>query len=87
MIKCHYITFRWPDGRRELKGINLVEYGDPQVKGVEIVTKKSHSFLLQGYTAMAKTVGYPCAIATKMVLDGEIQRSGMVNNEHKFILS
>ena len=35
---------------------------------------------LQGYTAMAKTVGYPCAIATKMVLDGEIQRSGMVNN-------
>merc|ERR1719234_541978 len=44
-----------------LKGINLVEYGDPQ-----------------GYTAMAKTVGYPCAIATKMVLDGEIQRTGMV---------
>ena len=31
---------------------------------------------------MAKTVGYPCAIATKMVLDGEIQRRGMVNNEH-----
>ena len=29
---------------------------------------------------MAKTVGYPCAIATKMVLDGEIQRTGMVNN-------
>jgi len=31
-----------------------------------------------GYTAMAKTVGYPCAIATKMVLDGEIQKTGMV---------
>ena len=27
-----------------------------------------------GYTAMAKTVGYPAAIATKMVLDGEIQK-------------
>ena len=55
------VTIRWPDGRRELKGINLVEYGDPK-----------------GYTAMAKTVGYPCAIATKMVLDGEIQKTGMV---------
>ena len=27
---------------------------------------------------MAKTVGYPCAIATKMVLDGEIQKPGML---------
>lgn len=61
ILMRHEVTIRWPDGRRELKGINLVEYGDPQ-----------------GYTAMAKTVGYPCAIATKMVLDGEIQRSGMV---------
>ena len=43
-------------------------------------TKSHKSDILQGYTAMAKTVGYPCAIATKMVLDGEIQRSGMVNN-------
>ena len=57
----HEVTIRWPDGRRELKGINLVEYGDPH-----------------GYTAMSKTVGYPCAIATKMVLDGEIQKTGMV---------
>ena len=31
-----------------------------------------------GYSAMAKTVGYPAAIATKMVLDGEIQTPGMV---------
>ena len=45
-----FFSARWPDGRREQKGINLVCYGDPQ-----------------GYTAMAKTVGYPCAIATKMV--------------------
>lgn len=27
---------------------------------------------------MAKTVGYPAAIATQMVLDGEIQGRGMV---------
>lgn len=31
-----------------------------------------------GFSAMAQTVGYPCAIATKMVLDGEIQGKGMV---------
>merc|ERR1712083_397884 len=57
----HEVTVKWPDNRRELKGINLVSYGDPK-----------------GYTAMAKTVGYPCAIATKMVLDGEIQKKGAV---------
>lgn len=61
ILMRHEVTVRWPDGRRELKGINLVHYGDPN-----------------GYTAMAKTVGYPCAIATKMVLDGEIQKKGMV---------
>jgi len=61
ILMRHEVTVRWPDGRRELKGINLVHYGEPD-----------------GYTAMAKTVGYPCAIATKMVLDGEIQRKGMV---------
>jgi len=61
ILMRHEVTVVWPDGRRELKGINLVEYGDPS-----------------GYTAMAKTVGYPCAIATKMVLDNEIQKTGMV---------
>lgn len=61
ILMRHEITVRWPDNRREMKGINLVQYGDPN-----------------GYTAMAKTVGYPCAIATKMVLDGEIQKKGMV---------
>ena len=44
-----------------------------------------------GYTAMAKTVAYPAAIAAKMVLDGEIQSKGMVlpfsRNIYKPILS
>lgn len=31
-----------------------------------------------GYSAMAKTVGFPTAIAAKMVLDGEITQKGMV---------
>lgn len=32
----------------------------------------------QRYTAMAATVGYPTAIAAKMVLDGEIQEKGAI---------
>ncbi|KAH1185894.1 hypothetical protein KIL84_018643, partial [Mauremys mutica] len=32
----------------------------------------------KGYSAMAKTVGYPTAIAARMVLDGEIDAKGMV---------
>ncbi|XP_018369650.1 PREDICTED: alpha-aminoadipic semialdehyde synthase, mitochondrial [Trachymyrmex cornetzi] len=31
-----------------------------------------------GHSAMARTVGYPAAIAVKMILDGEIQQRGMM---------
>ncbi|XP_069812633.1 alpha-aminoadipic semialdehyde synthase, mitochondrial-like [Dendropsophus ebraccatus] len=33
---------------------------------------------VNGYSAMAKTVGYPTAISAKMVLDGEIDSKGLV---------
>ncbi|XP_063302902.1 alpha-aminoadipic semialdehyde synthase, mitochondrial [Pelobates fuscus] len=33
---------------------------------------------VNGYSAMAKTVGFPAAIAAKMVLDGEIDSKGLV---------
>ncbi|KAE8737345.1 hypothetical protein FOCC_FOCC017194 [Frankliniella occidentalis] len=61
VILRHDVDILWPDGRRELRGINLVTYGDPH-----------------GHSAMARTVGFPAAIAAKMVLDGEIQSHGMV---------
>eukprot|EP00058_Branchiostoma_floridae_P016583 XP_002602071.1 hypothetical protein BRAFLDRAFT_127351 [Branchiostoma floridae] len=32
----------------------------------------------QGYSAMAKTVGYPTAIASRMILNGAIQEKGML---------
>lgn len=44
------------------------------MKGINLVSYGEP----QGYSAMAKTVGYPTAIATKMVLDGEIQGHGMI---------
>lgn len=54
VILRHEIGILWPDGRRELRGINLVEYGTPE-----------------GHSAMSRTVGFPAAIAAKMVMDGE----------------
>lgn len=32
----------------------------------------------QGYSAMAKTVGYPAGIAANMIMDGEIQDKGVI---------
>jgi saccharopine dehydrogenase-like NADP-dependent oxidoreductase len=50
----HEVAILWPDGKRELRAINLVEYGE-----------------IDGHSAMAKAVGFPAAIASKMILDGE----------------
>merc|ERR1712156_1338889 len=50
ILMRHDVLIKWPDNRRENRGINLVCYGDPK-----------------GYSAMAKTVGFPCAIATRMI--------------------
>ncbi|XP_046658109.1 alpha-aminoadipic semialdehyde synthase, mitochondrial-like [Daphnia pulicaria] len=63
VVLRHEVEILWPDQRHELRGINLVCYGQSSSAG---------------YSAMARTVGYPAAIATKMLLDGEIQRKGMV---------
>lgn len=57
------IVILWPDNRREFRGVNLACYGSSDPKG---------------YSAMARTVGFPCGIATRMVLDKEIQDKGMV---------
>lgn len=64
MILRHTFVVRWPDQTREEKGIDFVVYGKPESVG--------------GNSAMALTVGYPAAIATKMILDGEIQERGVV---------
>lgn len=52
IILRHTFGITWPDNKKEVRGINLVVYGDAT------------------YSAMAKTVGYPAAIAAKMILDG-----------------
>lgn len=32
----------------------------------------------EGYSAMAKTVGYPCGIAANMIMNGEIRETGII---------
>ena len=63
LLMRHEVTVRWPDRRREERGINMVAYGDASEGG---------------YSAMAQCVGYPAGIAARMVLDKEIQRKGLV---------
>lgn len=64
VILRHEFVVRWPDNTREEKSVDFVVYGTPASQG--------------GHSAMALTVGYPAAIATKMVLDGEIQERGVI---------
>jgi len=58
IIMRHDVGIRWPDGKRDMHHIDLVVYGDQDHEG--------------GFSAMAKTVGYPTAIAAKMVLEGQL---------------
>ncbi|CAG7785880.1 unnamed protein product, partial [Allacma fusca] len=48
--------------------------GKREFRGINLVAYGEPN----GYSAMAKCVGYPAAIAAKMVLDGEIQQTGTV---------
>ncbi len=63
IILRHDFIVRWSDGSREDRAINFVVYGQPGNVG---------------HSAMALTVGFPAAIAAKMIVDGEIQERGVV---------
>lgn len=52
------------DGSQEVRTSTLVEYGQPEGSG--------------GYSAMAKLVGVPCAVAVKLVLEGKIAEKGIL---------
>ena len=56
LLMHHDIGIQWLDGSREKRYVSFVVYGD------------THE---GGYSAMAKTVGLPTGIATKMVLSGK----------------
>ncbi|KAL9058464.1 MAG: hypothetical protein Q9162_001760 [Coniocarpon cinnabarinum] len=60
----HRFGITWKDGKQETRTSTLVAYGEPQAPG--------------STSAMARLVGEPCAIATLMVLKGEIQEKGII---------
>ena len=60
----HKFEIEWADGRKEMRTSTLTEYGQPEGS--------------DGYSAMAKLVGVPCAVAVLMVLDGEIKEKGIL---------
>jgi alpha-aminoadipic semialdehyde synthase len=66
VILTHEFVYTLPDvAHKQKRTSSLIMYGDAQG------SRKALS-------AMAKTVGVPCAIATQMVLEGKLQRKGVV---------
>lgn len=64
VILQHKFEIENKDGSREVKTSTLCEYGAPIGSG--------------GYSAMAKLVGVPCAVAVKQVLNGTISDKGVL---------
>ncbi|KKA29156.1 hypothetical protein TD95_003527 [Thielaviopsis punctulata] len=60
----HKFVIENADGSRETRTSTLCEYGEPYGSG--------------GYSAMAKTVGVPCGVAVKQVLNGTLNERGIL---------
>jgi spermidine synthase len=58
----HKFVVEWADGTTEIRTSTLEAYGAPTG---------------QGHSAMARTVGLPCGIATQMVLDNVLKEPGV----------
>lgn len=63
VILQHKFEVELKDGTKQTRTSTLVEYGSTEPGG---------------YSAMAKTVGIPCAVAVKQVLDGTISEKGVL---------
>jgi alpha-aminoadipic semialdehyde synthase len=61
ILMRHEVRIEWPNGKEEQRNINLVVYGE---QNLERSSKSSDGISnTRGFSAMAKTVGYPAAIA------------------------
>ncbi|KAL5480610.1 hypothetical protein ACEPAI_1881 [Sanghuangporus weigelae] len=58
----HKFVVEWADGKQDTITSTLELYGEPTGSG---------------YSAMARTVGVPCGIATQLVLDGVLRKTGI----------
>ena len=60
----HKFEIEHANGKKEMRTSTLVDYGKPEGSG--------------GYSAMARLVGVPCAVAVLMILNGEIKDKGIL---------
>lgn len=58
----HKFVVEWADGKQDTITSTLELYGEPTGSG---------------YSAMARTVGIPCGIASQLVLDGVLNKTGI----------
>jgi saccharopine dehydrogenase-like NADP-dependent oxidoreductase len=58
----HKFIIEWANGTKETRTSTLEAYGSPSG---------------QGHSAMARTVGVPCGIATQLILDGKLNTIGV----------
>lgn len=69
------------DGSKETRTSTLVEYADPKGQLSALLQGKYLAYCTNvesGYSAMAKLVGVPCAVAVLKVLDGTIKEKGIL---------
>ncbi|KAK5167362.1 saccharopine dehydrogenase (NADP+, L-glutamate-forming) [Saxophila tyrrhenica] len=64
VILQHKFEIQHKDGSKEMRTSTLCDYGEPEGSG--------------GYSAMARLVGVPCAVAVLMILNGEIKEKGIL---------
>lgn len=60
----HKFEIQHADGSHETRTSTLCEYGVPTGS--------------EGYSAMAKLVGVPCAVAVLQILDGKLTEKGVI---------
>ncbi|KJX99598.1 saccharopine dehydrogenase like protein [Zymoseptoria brevis] len=60
----HKFEIEWADGKKETRTSTLCDYGEKEGSG--------------GYSAMARLVGVPCAVAVLLILKGEIKDKGIL---------
>lgn len=65
VILQHKFGIEWPNGESETRTSTLVDVGAPTGSG-------------KGYSSMAKLVGVPCAVAVQQILDGTLNKVGLL---------
>lgn len=73
IFMAHGFTVSSPNGKQKKFKSYLMEMGDEKAESINQKGMEGMKMNQKGYSAMAKTVGYPVAIAAKLIIDGVIK--------------